>query len=124
MKAAEWKEYQKKTDRKAKLKVLAAGTPRKDVDEDNDIVTWGMDPDQVNEMDEKIAKLERIEKNILEREKAMAESQRLSEERANVLQEQLRKMEEKQKAEEAERAIQAELMANAMGSLPGTGRSS
>ena len=124
MKAAEWKEYQKKTDRKAKLRVLAAGTPRKDVDEDNDIVTWGVDPDQVTEIDEKIAKLERIEKNILEREKAMAESQRMSEERAKLLEDQLRKMEERQKAEEAERAIQSELMANAMGSLPGTGRSS
>ena len=124
MNTAECKDYQNKTDTKAKLKVHASSTPRPDVDEDNDIVTWGVDPEQVNQLDQKIAKLEAIEKSIQTREKAMADAQRLSEERAKILEDQLLRLEERQKAEEAERAMQAELMSNAMGSVPGTGRSS
>jgi len=119
-KAAEWKKYQEGSGRRAKIKVLAGGTPRlkhdSDEDEKPDITTWGIDPEQVSEMDAKIRRLEEIEKSIEQKELAMKKSQEESEKRAKELQEQLLKMEEKQKANEANRLMQMEMMKQAMGS--------
>eukprot|EP00605_Chrysophyceae_sp_TOSAG23-4_P000593 GSChrysophyteH1.ASY1.ANO1.670.1 assembled CDS len=119
-KRAEWSKYKEESGRKAKIKILAAGTPRKsrdiDSDDEPDITTWGIDPEQVNEMDEKIRRLEEIERNIEEKEKKMKKSQEESEKRTLELQEQLKKLEEKQKADEAERLMQVEMMKSAMGS--------
>jgi len=119
-KAAEWKRYQEDSGRRAKLKVLAGGTPRhkhdSDDDEKPDITTWGIDPQQVSEMDAKIRRLEEIEKNIERKEQAMKKSQEESEKRAKELQDQLKKLEEKQMADEANRLMQMEILKQAMGS--------
>ena len=123
-KAAEWKKYQEDSGRRAKIKILAGGTPRPkhDSDDENDekgsdMVKWGLDPEQVSEMDQKIRRLEQIEKSIQEREKAMSEAAAESEARAKALEEQLKNMEMKQKSEEAERMVQQEMLKQAMGSI-------
>lgn len=119
-KAAEWKKYQEDSGRLAKLKVLARGTPRHHADSDDDdkpdITTWGIDPEQVNEMDAKIRRMEELERNIEKKEEAMKKSQEESEKRAKELQQQLAKLEEKQLADEANRLMQMDMMKQAMGS--------
>ena len=119
-KAAEWKKYQADTNRKAKIKLLAQGTPRKKHDSDEedtpDITTWGIDPEQVQEIDLKIRRLEEIEKSIEKKELDMKKQQQEAEKRSKDLEMQLKKLEEKQKADEAARLTQMEMLKQAMGS--------
>lgn len=72
---------------------------------------------QAEEMNERIRKLEEIERNIREKEEKMAEYARKSEEQAQAMQAALLMMQEQAKKQEADRLAQQQLMAMAAGPM-------
>jgi hypothetical protein len=94
----------------------------------------GIDLEQIKEIDEKIARMEELERRIADKEKAMQDAALKAEERTQALEKAIKAMEERAKAEEAERAIQKELLSMAAGPIsnrspynsarPGTGQGS
>lgn len=106
---------------------IAAGKINKaaDFDDDSSIGSHvpGMTEQQAREIQEKLDRLEAIEKSIAEREERMREAARLSEERAFAMEKALREFEARAKAEEAERAAREQMFALAAGPIPSSGRS-
>ena len=130
IKADEWKEYQKEQNRRAKQKakemeeldrLSGKKSGRKSpelVDEDAPMPLYGgIDVEQVREIDEKIQRMEQLERRIAEKEKTMQEAALRAEERQLALEKTLKAMEERARADEAQRAIEKELLAMAAGPI-------
>ena len=71
----------------------------------------------VKELDEKLRRLEELEKVMAEREQKMMEAARVAEERAAAMEETLRQMEEKARQEEADRLMRQQLLDMAAGPI-------
>ena len=137
IKAEEWKKYQSESNRRAKQKAKeiedaerAAGIKAQsravptaaEVEANPGLLYSGIDIEQVKEIDEKIARMEELERRLADKERAMNEAAKQAEDRQASLERALKVMEERAKAEEAERAVQKELLAMAAGPLA-SGRS-
>lgn len=82
-----------------------------------------MSDEQSRALQEKLDRLEAIEKSIAEREERMAEAARLAEERAEAMEKAFRDFEQRARREEADRLARQQMMDLAAGPIPSTGRS-
>ena len=89
----------------------------KNNNDDNTNNLAAVDKVVINEIDEKIKRLEEIEKNIKEQEMKMLEAAKIAEERAEAMEKALRQMEETQKKNEADRLARDALFQMAAGPI-------
>ena len=109
------KEIRAEKDREAKLASMLKF--KKDQDEANayKVQGSGLTPEQEAALQAKLDRLAEMEKSIIEKELKMAQATRLADERAAAMEKAMKDFEERARIEEAERAMQRQMMELAAG---------
>lgn len=122
VKLAQWKKYGKDSNdkdkdgkKKSNNKKIKGGSG--DDDDGNDYNNAGGHSAQLKEVEEKLKRLEMLERAMVEKEQRMTEATRLSEERALAMERALREIDDKLRADEAEKAARRNLLDMAAGPI-------